>query len=175
MNFRPLILGALGNARVTLLEPGRYQFRFLLVDLLQRLLRCKSPALEILAHRSNRHIDLETTIDQAARVQSAKESLSCPALLADQLLHRPLLFHAECAPLTELRASFAAFDRRFEAFCLITRPSVLDRAGMHPDRFSNLGKFVAVYLHTKRYLALLLLVFWAELAGIFFIHSFIMT
>ena len=79
------------------------------------------------------------------------------------------------AVLAPINAAFAAFDRRLEAFCLISRPPVLDRAGMHPDCFSNLGKFVAVHSHAKRYLALLLLLLWAELAGIFFIHSDIMT
>lgn len=42
---------------------------------------------------------------------------------------------------------------------------------MYPDRFTYLGKFVAVHSHAKRYLALLLLLLWTELAGVFFIHA----
>ena len=41
---------------------------------------------------------------------------------------------------------------------------------MNPDRFSNLGKFASVHSHSKRYLALLFLLLWLELAGIVFVH-----
>lgn len=115
VNLRPFILGALGNARVTFLEPSFHQFRFLLVGLLQRLLRCETPAFKILADRPNRHIDLETTMDQLLHRRPCPECKGqlelVRHLLADQLLYRPLLFYAQGATLSDLLTSLAALYR----------------------------------------------------------------
>jgi len=80
VDLHALLLRSIGNCRIFLIQPRSQVDRALFVRALQRLLWCKSPLLQILTDRPNRHRDAQLFMSfcTAWWVQGQKPDATAP-------------------------------------------------------------------------------------------------
>ena len=174
MDLRLFPLGSLGNDRVLLLKPLLDRFGVLLIGPSKRLLRSEPPALQVLAHRADRHSNPPLLLDDLLNTESSPQSegkfqlIRC--LIPDQDAHLFLLLLTQGSAHSQPAAPLLN-HHPFLAALLVSPAPLADRGVVDADDLGDLLVLSTALPKANGLVAQLLLDFWTEFACVNLFHA----